>query len=141
MSVKWARCNVGANSESEYGKKFMRAQLENIVRGSLRLPTNAECEELCKLKNEWVDNYNGSGVNGRLFHGINSGEGNTLFIPAAGYGNKDSGNLKDGTHGCVWSSDTIDCYTTSCGLLVYKTGASVSRNFYHSYGYSVRLVG
>ncbi len=48
-----------------------------------RIPTKAELEELKTLTNQWVTNYNGvSGLNGRVFTGTN---GNTLFIPAAGY--------------------------------------------------------
>ena len=47
-----------------------------------RMPTEAEYQELIdKIKSEWVTDYNGTGVNGRLFTAEN---GNTLFLPAAG---------------------------------------------------------
>ena len=49
--------------------------------GVAKLPTKAQIEELISLSSEWIEDYNGSGVNGRLFTGTN---GNTLFIPAAG---------------------------------------------------------
>lgn len=46
-----------------------------------RIPTKVELEELKALPNEWVKNYQGvSGLNGRIF----IGNGNILFIPAAG---------------------------------------------------------
>ena len=47
-----------------------------------RMPTKEEYQELIdNTPSEWVDNYNTTGVSGRLFMGTN---GNTLFLPAAG---------------------------------------------------------
>lgn len=37
---------------------------------SWRMPTKAEYEELMTCQNEWVENYEGSGVNGRVFYKI-----------------------------------------------------------------------
>ena len=63
-----------------------------------RMPTKAELEELKALPNEWITNYKGiSGLNGRLFTAKN---GNTLFIPAAGY----SGKYLIGSSCDLWSS-------------------------------------
>lgn len=47
-----------------------------------RVPTKEEYQELIdNTTSEWVTDYNGTGVSGRLFAGTN---GNTLFLPAVG---------------------------------------------------------
>lgn len=47
-----------------------------------KVPTEVQYKELKEnTTNTWVDNYNNTGVSGRLFTGIN---GNTLFLPAVG---------------------------------------------------------
>ena len=47
-----------------------------------RMPTKEEYQELIdNTPSEWVDNYNTTGVSGRLFTGTN---GHTLFLPAVG---------------------------------------------------------
>ena len=52
--------------------------------GDWRMPTQADWEELCSgTINVWVNNYNGSGKNGRLF--TSNTNGNTMFMPAAGF--------------------------------------------------------
>ncbi len=63
-----------------------------------RMPTQAECQELLSnTTNIWTTQ---NGVNGRLFIATN---GNSLFLPAAGYLNGMS--LSDvGTWGSYWSS-------------------------------------
>ena len=64
-----------------------------------RMPTDAEFEELLALEKHWVENYNGSGINGYTF----TGNGNTIFLPAAGY--RYFTDLYDaGTYGYYWSS-------------------------------------
>ena len=53
--------------------------------GEWHMPTKEQCDELFNTEyvtNEWVENYNGSGINGRLFTSVSNG--NTLFTPAAG---------------------------------------------------------
>ncbi len=46
------------------------------------VPTEVQYQELINnTTNTWVDNYNNTGVSGRLFAGTN---GNTLFLPAVG---------------------------------------------------------
>ena len=47
-----------------------------------RMPTEEEYQELINnITSEWVENFNNTGVNGRLFTGTN---GHTLFLPAVG---------------------------------------------------------
>ena len=130
--LKWAKCNVGATSETEYGYYFQWGDIEDKSKsdcswrtykhcngsfdtltkynifplfgekpddktkldseddaakahmgGDWRMPTQTEIQELLEnTENEWVEDFNGSGVNGRKFSSkIN---GNSIFIPAAG---------------------------------------------------------
>ena len=69
-----------------------------------RMPTKEDFEELIAgTTNSWVTNYKGiSGLNGRVFTGIN---GNTMFIPAAGF-----------PFGSDFSGVGSDCYLWSSGL-------------------------
>ena len=52
--------------------------------GNWRMPTKAECQELINNCNVvWTDNYNGTGVVGKVF--TSKINGNSVFFPAAGY--------------------------------------------------------
>lgn len=65
--------------------KFILSDYDVIYQnsdGACKLATEEQVTELCTLTYEWVTDYQGSGVNGSLFHGNN---GNSLFIPAGGY--------------------------------------------------------
>ena len=58
--------------------------------GGWHMPTKEQCEELLNTTyviNAWVTNYQGSGVNGLLFTSVSNG--NTMFVPAAGYWDED----------------------------------------------------
>ena len=69
--------------------------------GKWRMPTDFEWTELrAKCTWTWVTNYNGSGIEGILVKATN---GNSIFLPAAGYRN--SSDLRGaGSSGCYWSS-------------------------------------
>ena len=160
LSVKWAKCNVGAEKETDAGLYFAwgettgytasqvgtdkqfswsdykygyyiskynqsdgKTVLESaddapsqIIGGDWRMPTKAEFEELLSgTTNEWVTNYNGTGVNGYKFTGSN---GNSIFIPAAGY--CEEGGVYDvGGKGSVWSSSLHDSYPNSAWYLSF----------------------
>ena len=184
LSVKWAKCNVGAKTETDYGDYFMwgstrpntadECTWENapfnggnseynadafnsvkdtacpndilakeydaaaqIMGGNWRMPTKAEFDELLSgTTNEWVTNYNGTGVNGRKFTASN---GNSIFIPAAGGCN--GGSVYGvGGRGDVWSSslDTSDPYD-AWGLFFYP-GNCLMGSHYRFNGQSVRGV-
>ena len=145
--LKWATCNVGANSPEEYGDYFAWGEVEpketydwstyKYCNGSLttltkychndeyglngfidnkivldpeddaatanwggpwRMPTKAEQDELrTKCKWDWTTQ---NGVNGYKVTGPN---GNSIFLPAAGY--MDEGTRYDaGSVGLYWSS-------------------------------------
>ena len=121
----WATCNVGANAPEEYGDYFAwgettpkdtytsanytysdnpailpsdhDAATANWGNG-WRMPTKAEFQEL--LDNTTVTWTQQNGVNGRLFTATN---GNSLFLPAAGYRWGDE-LYGVGNYGFYWSS-------------------------------------
>ena len=66
------------------------------------MPTQTDFQELLSgTTNEWITNYNGTGVNGRKF--TSKTNGNSIFIPAAG--GCSNGSVNDvGYLGYVWSS-------------------------------------
>ena len=148
--LKWAKCNVGATSETAYGDYFMwgsttpnndipcdweHAPFNNgssdydetyfnsvkdtvcpngvlakeydtasqIMGGDWRMPTKAEIQELIDYTtNEWVEDFNGTGVSGYKFTSYTD-TSKYIFIPAAGYhGDSSLFGLLD--EGDVWSS-------------------------------------
>ena len=72
--------------------------------GDWHMPTAEQFQELLNttyVTNTWVTDYQGNGVNGRLFTSVING--NTLFIPAAGACCSGSVNSV-GSSGYVWAS-------------------------------------
>ena len=136
LSVKWATCNVGANSPSDYGDYYAWGETStkssydkdnsstygksmgniggnssyDVARyrwgGSWRLPTKAELEEL-ETKCTWTWTTQG-GHNGYKVTGKN---GKSIFLPAAGWRNGTSPDSV-GEYGNYWSSssDEGDAY-------------------------------
>ncbi len=164
LSVKWATCNVGASSPSGYGnyyawgetstkseyttsnsKTYGDSSYGNIGGnystdaaranwgGTWRLPTKAECEEL-KDRCTWTWTTQG-GHNGYKVKGPN---GNTIFLPAAGYR---SGSSLIGTGRCgnYWMS-TPDS-GSYCAYRLYYEGSIRDESWIDRYyGFSVRPV-
>ena len=128
LNVKWACCNVGATTPEGYGDYFawgetspkssytsdncstLGASMSDISGnpqydaatanwgGSWRMPTKAEQQEL--LNNcawTWTSL---NGVKGWRVTGPN---GNSIFLPAAGYRHRSS-SLDVGSNGLYWSS-------------------------------------
>ena len=128
LSVKWATCNVGASSPSDYGNYYAwgetRTKSEYTVDnsftyginigdisgdsrydvaranwgGTWRLPTQAEMQELID-KCTWTWTSQG-GYNGYRVTGPN---GSSIFLPAAGY-RFGSSLYSAGDGGYYWSS-------------------------------------
>ena len=121
----WATCNVGADTPEAYGDYFAwgETQPKEVYDGNTytysdnstilppendaatanwgngwRMPTKEEWQEL--YNNTTVTWTQQNGVNGRLFTATN---GNSLFLPAAGY-REDSSLLDAGGIGVYWSS-------------------------------------
>ena len=98
-----------------------------------RMPTK---EEFVELKNNCTVTWSTqSGVNGCLFTGPN---GNSIFLPAAGYRNNDSELLDAGSDGGYWSSSLHSDYSCSA----WNLGIPISGNYgmYPSYRYRGRVV-
>ena len=164
LSVKWATCNVGANKPEDYGTYYAWGETktkseywdDNSVTydksfsdikgdsrydaaranwgGSWRMPTKAELQELennCSWK--WTTQ---NGVNGYKVTGPN---GNSIFLPAAGYRGGSSLD-RAGSGGYYWSSaplenDSNGAWTLGFASSEYRMGYSS-----HDYGQSVRPV-
>lgn len=117
--------------------------------GNWRIPTKEELEELMALPSQWVNNYDPSkaehttddggiqDLNGRIFTGTN---GNTLFMPAAGY-RSTSGIWGVGDYGEFWSSNLwLNVYNyvphSASRLSISSGGTSMDRD-HRYYGLTV----
>lgn len=105
--------------------------------GKWRIPTDAEWTELrTKCIWTWVTNYNGSGINGRLITATN---GNSIFLPAAGY--RYDTNLNDaGSYGLYWSSSLNTDGPDYAYAVHFRPGTVYRRSYYRFDGQSVRPV-
>ena len=72
--------------------------------GNWRMPEKDEISKLNKnTTSEWIVDYNGTGINGRLFTSNVAGEeSHSIFIPATGYGS--SGLSNEGSVGDYWAN-------------------------------------
>ena len=150
--LKWAKCNLGAENETDYGDYFMWGSVtpntpeectwtnapfngglsyynstyfsevkdtvwpngvltkeydaaSQIMGGDWRMPTRDEFQELLdNTDNEWIEDFNGSGVNGRKF--TSKINGNSIFIPASGV-RSGSAFCYQGIFSQVWSSSLV----------------------------------
>ena len=102
--------------------------------GDWRMPTEAEWQEL--LDNTTVTWTQQDGVNGRLFTAAN---GNTLFLPAAGY--RYGSSLDDaGDWGYYWSSSLDTDFPDVAWLFDFGSGGYYMYFNYRYIGHSVRPV-
>ena len=165
LSVKWATCNVGASSPSDYGDHYAwgetsttssydadnsntyRKSMGNIGGnssydvaryrwgGSWRLPTKAELEEL-ETKCTWTWTTQG-GHNGYKVTGKN---GKSIFLPAAGY-RYDTTLKAVGEVGSCWSSTPYESNTISAYYLNFNPYRDYYVDWlYRYFGRSVRPV-
>ena len=104
----WNTYTFGASSPFSKYDSDGKTVLETVddvatqTNSEWRMPTKKDFEELkAGTTKKWVTDYKGvSGLNGRLFTGNN---GNSLFIPAAGY--YYGSFVEDvGSYCCLWSS-------------------------------------
>ncbi|MBR1546677.1 MAG: DUF4595 domain-containing protein [Prevotella sp.] len=107
-----------------------------------RMPTKKEFEELMEhTTKEWVDNYNNTGVAGYKFTGTN---GNSIFLPAAGYFDEWGyygwwGHHSDG--GYYWSSSIPeDRVVDAWNVNFSSTDISMGLYGYRYHGLSIRPV-
>ena len=158
--LKWATCNIGANSPEQAGlyfawgettgytgddvtsgvREFDTVSYEKEIYtdltleqdaahvnlgGNWRMPTKAEYQELidnCKVV--WTNNYNGTGVTGRVF--TSKVNGNSVFFPAAGYCS--SSSVKNiGSLGHYWS---VSYSPNNAGISLFFTSSVQALNAY-----------
>ena len=102
--------------------------------GGARTPTTDEWQELISnTTNQWTTR---NGVNGRLFTGFN---GNTLFLPAAGY-RFDSSLDYAGTYGEYWSSSLNTDDPFKAWFVLSSSNYLLLPSEYRGIGHSVRAV-
>jgi hypothetical protein len=182
LSVKWATCNVGANSPEEYGDYFAWGETEPkstynwstykwcIYRakrqtkyctkrsygtvdnkttlelsddaahanwgGSWRMPTDAELTEL-REQCTWTWTTQ-NGVNG--YKVTSQSNGNSIFMPAAGFRNASSLLYTGGSNGYYWSSSLSTDYPELAWYVLFNSDC-VTRSFCCRFcGLSVRPV-
>ena len=165
LSVKWATCNLGANTPSDAGGYYRFGELTpktsssgryegcpaysisndaayNNWGGSWRLPTASEAEELANNCTWTWTSING--MNGYQVVGKN---GNSIFLPAAGYMYESSYKVTYyGENGFYWTSTVKNAGSTWYRLLFYKdSGVMESCNTwgnpeYGSYAHPIRPV-
>jgi len=192
LSVKWAKCNLGASTPEEYGLfyqwgdtvgygsdisdgksfywdsyKWCDGEAETLTKyntdssfgkvddkkvldmeddaareslgGSWRIPTSEEWAELIEYDNcVWKWTKMGS-VWGCKVQSKKAGyTNNWIFLPAAGYRNRD--NIYEvGTYGYYWSSSLLSYPIDANGVRFYLSGATSYGNF-RSSGQSIRPV-
>ena len=106
--------------------------------GAWRMPTDAEWTELrenCTWK--WTDDYNGTGVKGRIV--TSNINGNSIFLPAAGFRYHD-GLYDAGSYGYYWSSSLYTDNPNYAWYVYFRTDGVYGSYYLRCYGRSVRLV-
>ena len=186
--LKWAKCNVGAKKETDYGYYFQWGDIVDksksdcswktyehcngtyntltkyctnssygtvdsittlesvddaatqIMGSDWRMPTQDELQELAdNTDNEWICNYNGTGVNGRKFTS-KTDTSKYIFIPASGI-RSNSSFFFQGSYGAVWSSSLNTDYSGYAWFLYIGSGNVVARlNISRPRGFMVRGV-
>ena len=104
-----------------------------------RMPTSGECAELtANTTSEWVEDYNGTGVAGRIF--TSNVNGNSIFVPAAGVC-FDGSVINVGQHGNLWSSSLNSSGVHYAYGLDFDSGnVGVGNGLYRINGLPVRAV-
>lgn len=167
--LKWATCNVGSNTSTEYGNYYAWGETtiksdyssSNSVTnginlgdisgnpqydaatanwgGNWRMPTDEEQKELLNRCN-WIWTVK-NGVNG--YKVISKTNGNSIFLPAAGERLRSTLDYA-GSKGCYWTSTPNETYTNSAyHLEMDLNNQNVSSNDHRAsrwYGRSVRPV-
>ena len=158
--TKWATMNVGASSETDYGNYYQYGKgvaqyaddnnyylgtedpLDSSVDtatqvwgGSWHMPTRVQMQELIdNTTYQWVEDYQGSGINGGTFTATN---GTFLFLPAAG-GWWNGSQQDTGNYGSYWGSSPNG--SGEAYYLDFSNGGKEVINDYRKSGYSVRGV-
>ena len=151
-NYNWSTYKWGTSSTSltKYNTDSSRGTVDNktvlepdddaahaALGGKWRMPTDAEWTELrTKCTWTWVTNYNGSGINGKLVTATN---GNSIFLPAAGYRGGTS-LYYAGSDGYYWSLSLNTDYPDDAWGVYFFSDDVFRYNFYRYSGQSVRPV-
>ncbi len=162
--LKWATCNVGATNPMDYGNYYAWGEIktksdytqENSstygkeigdISGNAnydaaranwgetwRMPTLTEIDEL-------IDNcqWGWMTLNGIVGYNVTGPNGNSIFLPAAGY-RYGSSLSSAGSGGYYWSSTPYEGYTNDAYYLYFYSSDYYRSNNYRNYGRSVRPV-
>ena len=104
--------------------------------GNWRMPTKAECQELIDNTTQtWTNDYNGTGVAGKVF--TSKVNGKSVFFPAAGLC-YNSSVLNVGEQVSCWSA-SVSNYYDAWSLYLYSVSQTVY-DFDKYYGFPVRGV-
>ncbi len=106
--------------------------------GTWRMPTSADIDELLgNCDCTWTDNYNSTGIAGRIVKSKNNG--NSIFLPAAG--SRSGTSTEDvGSDGRYWSSSLSEEYPADAWYLYFSSGSCYRNRNYRYCGWSVRPV-
>ena len=133
-------CNATFTKYNKDGGKTV-LDLENDAAnanwgGSWRMPTDAEWTEL-RTECEWTWTTQNE-KNGYLVTGPN---GNSIFLPAAGYRRGASLDYA-GSYGYYWSSSLLEYNSDYAWSVLFSSGGGVKSYGYYNryYGFSVRPV-
>ena len=108
-----------------------------VLGGKWRTPTDDEWTELRNICTwVWTDNYNGTGVKGRVVTGSN---GNSIFLPATGLLGGTSLNYP-GSYGFYWSSSLSTGRPYDAWSVCFDSGSVIRGDVNRYYGQSVRPV-
>ncbi|MDR0505553.1 MAG: leucine-rich repeat protein [Dysgonamonadaceae bacterium] len=116
---------------------FSWAATNNPCPDGWRIPFREDYNSLIKSGSKWTDNYNGSGVAGRIF----GAAPNQIFLPAAGFRGNAKGEL-DGTGwlGYYWTSTTQGNDDKAYNLYLVSGDAHTRDYHLRTHGYSLRCV-
>lgn len=129
---KWGTYKIGGRT------RITSTSRHDTVRenwgGKWRMPTDAEIEELLsRCTWTWTT------VNGHHGYRVTGENGNSIFLPAAGY---HYGTVSDcvGEIGSYWSSSISSTVSYCASSLYFRSGSHYSNYYNRSYGLSVRPV-
>lgn len=164
LSVKWAACNVGSDSASDYGSYYAwgetttkssystangttyGVEMDDIAGnadydaaaanwgGAWRMPTYNEYAEL-------IDSCTWEWTTQDDIYGylVTGPSGNSIFLPAAGY-RRGGWLYSTGGTGCYWCSTPAESGNGTAGTLYFISSSYSMENYYRYRGHTIRPV-
>ena len=130
---EWPGSMPGWNTSNPAGTTWTSAN--DPCPAGWRVPTLAELQALHNAGSTWIANWNGTGINGRLFGTAPY----QIFLPAPGYRINNTGGLDiPGWTGIYWSS--TQHYSEDAQRLAFTSSAVFVNPHRRTFGFSVRCV-